>query len=401
MSNEIIPMSEAVIARQENISTIIKAGPQSFQTNSLSCQRCTEAGQALLDEIKEHGMSDALDQRLAAYIEKARKTVKAMNERRSPVTKLFDQVRTEFTSLENAISPTNKGSIPYQLQQYRNAFATKKREEEERRRAAEQAAAALAQARDGYRAEVKEDYVSAFNNLVTGAINTITDLNASVTLENYDVVAAKLKDMVVTLPADWCPPSSVRLPYNLPPEEAKEIRTVVFRGLLARFEEQYRYEVEAYRDETLDKFPSKKVELERMAQASAAEAARLKAEMAQREAEEAARKERERQEAEAAAKQKADMEKANAEMSGLFGMAKAEQVYTPKTKVSLKLNITNPQAFLGIVSLWWQKEGCTLSIEELSKIFKKQITFCEKIATKDNVLVETPGLEYVEDVKAK
>lgn len=401
MSNQLIPVSDAVIVRQENIATIVKAGPQSYQANALSCQRCAEAGQQLLDEIGRNGMSDELDKRLAAYIEKTRKTVKAMNERRSPVTKLFDQVRSEFTVLENTIDPTKKDTVPFRIAQYRNAYAAKKREEEERRRQAELAAQEAIRAKEGYRAAVEEDYRRSFNNLVTTSINELTKLNTGVTLENYTAVFDTVTGYQSTLRADWCPPSAVRLPYNVSPEETKAIRNEVFCKLLPSFEEQFVFEVDEYRREILDKLPSKKIELERMAEADAAEAARLKAEMAKREAEEAARKEQERKKAEAEAQQKAELDKANAEMSGLFGVAKAEQVYTPKSKVSKKIKVNDPGAFLNIVSMWWQREGCTLSVDELSKIFKKQLTFCEKLATKEDVFVEAAGLEYYDDVKAQ
>ncbi|WP_290302461.1 hypothetical protein [Muribaculum intestinale] len=401
MSNQLIPVSDAVIVRQENIATIVQAGPQSYQTNALSSQRCAEAGQQLLDEIERCGMSDDLDRRLAVFIEKTRRTVKAMNERRSPVTKLFDQVRSEFTILENSIDPTKKDTVPYRIAQYRNAYAAKKREEEERRRQAELAAQELIRAKEGYRADVEEDYRRSFNNLVTGSINELTKMNSEVNLDNYTAVFDTVTGYQSTLPADWCPPSAVRLPYNISPDEAKAIRNEVFQKLLPSFEEQFVFEVDEYRREILDKLPSKKVELERMAAADAAEAAQLKAEMAKREAEEAARKEQERQRAEAEAKQKAELDKSNAEMAGLFGMAKAEQVYTPKAKVSKKIKVNDPSAFLGIVSLWWQREGCTLSVEELAKIFKKQVTFCEKLASKESVFVENAGLEYYDDVKAQ
>ena len=401
MSNQLIPVSDAVIVRQENIATIVKAGPQSYQTNALSCQRCAEAGQQLLDEVERCGMSDELDKRLAAYIEKTRKTVKAMNERRSPVTKLFDQVRAEFTILENSIDPTKKDTVPFRIAQYRNAYAAKKREEAERRRQAELAAQELIKAKEGYRAAVEEDYRRSFNNLVTGSINELTKLNSGVNLDNYTAVFDTVTGYQSTLPADWCPPSALRQPHNLTPEEAKEIRNVAFQRLLPNFEEQFVFEVDEYRREILDKLPSKKIELERMAEADAAESARLKAEMAKREAEEAARKEQERQKAEAEAKQKAEMDKSNAEMAGLFRMAQTEQVYQPKTKVSKKIKVNDPAAFLGIVSLWWQREGCTLSIDELAKIFKKQVTFCEKLATKEDIFVESAALEYYDDVKAQ
>lgn len=401
MNNQLISISDAVIVRQENISTIVKAGPQSYQTNALSCQRCAEAGQQLLDEIERCGMSDDLDRRLAAYIEKTRKTVKVMNERRSPVTKLFDQVRSEFTMLENTIDPTKKDTVPYRITQYRNTYAAKKREEEERRRQAELAAQELIKAKESYRAAVEEDYRRSFNNLVTGCINELTNLNGSVTLENYPAVVDTLTGYLSKLPADWCPPSSVRLPYNVSPDEAKAIRNEVFQRILPSFEEQFVFEVDEYRTEILNKLPSKKVEMERIAAADAAEAARIKAELAQREAEEAARKEQERKKAEAEAKQKAELDKSNAEMAGLFQMAKAEQSYTPKSKVSKKIKVNDPAAFLGIVSLWWQREGCTLSIDELAKIFKKQVTFCEKLATKEDIFVESAALEYYDDVKAQ
>lgn len=401
MSNQLIPVSDAVIVRQENIATIVKAGPQSYQTNALSCQRCAEAGQQLLDEIERNGMSDELDKRLAAYIEKTRKTVKAMNERRSPVTKLFDQVRSEFTILENTIDPTKKDTVPFRIAQYRNAYAAKKREEEERRRQAELAAQEVIRAKESYRVAVEEDYRRSFNNLVTTSINELTKLNTDVTLENYTAVFDTVTGYQSSLPADWCPPSGVRLPYNVSSEETKAIRNEVFRKLLPSFEEQFVFEVDEYRREILDKLPSKKIELERMAEADAEEAARLNAEMAKREAEEAARKEQERQKAEAEAQQKAELDKANAEMSGLFGVAKAEQVYTPKAKVSKKIKVSDPGAFLNIVSMWWQREGCTLSVDELSKIFKKQLTFCEKLATKEDIFVEAAGLEYYDDVKAQ
>lgn len=402
MSNQqLIPVADAVIVRPENIAVIVKAGPQSYQTNAVSCQNCADAGQKLLDEIGRCGMSDDLDRRLASYIEKTRKTLKVMNERRAPVTKLFDQVRSEFTALENTIDPAKKDTVPYLITQHRNAYAARKREEEERRRQAELAAQELIRAKESYRAAVEEDYRRSFNNMVTASINELTDMNSGVTLDNWQAVFDTVTGYRSTLPADWYAASTVRMPYNLSPDEAKAIRNEVFEKLRPSFAEQFVFEVDEYRREILDKLPSKKIELERVAKADATDAARLKAEMARREAEDAARKEQERLKAEADARQKAEMDKANAEMAGLFGVAKAEQVYTPKAKVSKKIKVNDSAAYLGIVSLWWQREGCTLSVDELAKIFKKQVTFCEKLATKEGVLVENAGLEYYDDVKVQ
>lgn len=139
MNNESDNKQQVAIIRQENIAAIVQAAPQSYLDNRQSNRRCLQACRELLDTIEAEGMTDRLDQQAAAYIEKARRTVKVMNERRSPVTKLFDQIRAEFTSLENAIDPSRSDTVPYRLQQLRNRYAARKREEQEAIRRAEEA----------------------------------------------------------------------------------------------------------------------------------------------------------------------------------------------------------------------------------------------------------------------
>lgn len=133
-------------------------------------------------------MTDELDKTAATYLERTRRTVKAMTELRSPVTKLFDQVRKEFTTLENDIDPTKAGTVPYQLQQLRNMYAAKKRAEEEAKRRAEEAKRQADMAREQYRNACEDDYRQKFNDLIVTRINGLTDLNSSVNLDNYKAV---------------------------------------------------------------------------------------------------------------------------------------------------------------------------------------------------------------------
>ena len=113
--------TNTAILRQENIQMIMQSAPDAYNTNSLSSMRCTDFGKNLLAEIKQRGMNDELDKRCADFIDKAKRTVKAMNERRAPFTKIFDQIRSEFTSMENSIDPAKKDTVPYMIQQARNA----------------------------------------------------------------------------------------------------------------------------------------------------------------------------------------------------------------------------------------------------------------------------------------
>ena len=77
--------------------------------------------------------------------------------------------------------------------------------------------------------------------------------------------------------------------------------------------------------------------------------------------------------------------------------------YQPKTAVRKRVVTDTPEGILAVVSMWWSKEGRFLSMDELSKIFKKQIAFCEKLANdKDNPeFISSPFVRYEEEVKAK
>lgn len=393
----------AIVTKQENIQTIVSAAPQSYQDNKLSRERCIFAGQTILDAITRQGMTDELDKQAAIYIEKARKTVKKMNERRSPVTKLFDDIRKEFTVMEAAIDPTKADTIPYKLQQYRNQYAAKKRAEEETRRREELARQQAEQARKQMMQDIEDDFNQQFYSFLYNAINQLTEQDNALTLENYDTVMAAVKNCPATLPADFLSNlrTLIRIPTGITVDEVRKAEVEIKQHLAKKFTDMYSSEVQDNKDYILDRMPSKKANLERIAQANAAEAARIKAEMEERQRKEAAAKEEERRRKEEEERAKAELARKQNEVSALFNAQVAEQNYQPKVKVTKKIELLNPEGITAILSMWWSKEGCTLSIEELSKIFKKQITFCEKLANKTGVYIEDESVAYVDDVKAK
>ena len=395
------------ILRQENVQMIAQSAPDTYNVNAVSSQRCSDFGEKLLAEIQRVGMTDALDKQCADYIDKAKRTLKAMNERRSPITKLFDQIRSEFTGMENTVDPTKKDTIPYRIQQARNAYATKKREEAERARKEEMRRQQREQAINRYKQEAEDDYRRQFDSLITEKINDLTSLNQSLTVENFEAVSANIKGFNITLGNEWfqhCQ-SYAHKPYEITDAEAIEIRQSILNRVSKQFKEQFQAEVGEYRDTIVDALPSKKRELERMAKATAEEQARMKAELEAREAAETRRLDEERKHKEEEAKAAKQVQQSANEMDGLFAQTAVPTPvgYQPKTSVKQKIAVDSAEGVLAVVSMWWSKEGQFLPVDELLKIFKKQLSFCEKVANdKDNPeFINSPFVRYEEEVKAK
>lgn len=402
MSNE--TTTAVAIFQPQNMQTTSELAVQSHQKNISSHDACLARGRELLARIQSEGMSDALDKDLEEYIRLVKITLKKMNTRRTPVTQMFDLVRKAYTSLENEVDPGKNGTVPYQVQAHRNAYAKKKHEEEERRRREEEARMAKENAKTRYRADVEDDYVRQFNALVNKSINELTDMDKQISLDNYEIIFDGIKNYNCELPANWCQSvvSGAHRPAELSPEECRAIQANVMAGLVSRFTEQFPFEVAGTRDDILDRMPSKKRELDRIARASAEEAAKIKAQMEAKEREEAARKEAERLEREKEQAAAAKLSSEKQEMDGLFGMPVATPTtYQPKTQVKKKVVVETADDIMAIVAFWWSQYGCTLSVEELSKEFKKQINFANTAAnSKDNPMFIT-NVRYEDEVKAK
>jgi len=395
---------QLTIIKSENVNILIADTPKVYNENVTSTEKCNAFGNALLRQITEQGMTDELDQQAATFIEKARKTVKKMNEKRSPLTKLFDSIRTEFTSLENDIDPTKTGTVAYKLQQQRNTYAAAKRAEEERRRAEALRQQQIAQARQQYRLDCEEAIRRAANEIAADVINKIKAIYNATTLDNYSESYDKLKNFVAQVNLANLHPF---IPANfiLDDQECKRIYSDVHSACIGDIAEQIAEQIVSFRQEYLDRMPSRRQQLEAMAKANAEEAERIRREMAERDAAEKARQAQEQAEREQRERAAAEMRRATTEVGNLFDQqATAEVVtYQPKTSVKKKITVLNPEGFADILSMWWSNEGCHLSVEDLNKTCKKMLTYCEKLANdKTNPqFIQSEHVCYEDVVKAK
>lgn len=390
------------IIKPENIREIVQAAPEAYEANRRSRDNCAAAGETILGAIGQQGMDEELDRRAASYIEKSRRTVKAMNDRRATVTRLFDRLRAAYTAMENEIDPSKAGTAGYRLQQMRNQYAAERRAEEEKRRAEELRRQQAEAAARKFRMDVEEDFRQKFRSLVNENINKINSIDSGMTPENFCTCATTLramKDSAYALTA-WLEAlhTSCVIPAGA---DVEAVEKETKEKLAAEFRMEYLAGVCDLADYVLDRLPSKRDELERIAAAETEEAARMKAELEARQREEAARMEQQRAEREAEEKRRTEMEKKQTEMDSLFNTAQVEMAPAAKVKVSKKIKLISNNGILSVIGLWWSREGCHMSTEELAKMFKKQITFCEKLADREGVEVTDPEVEYFEEVKAR
>lgn len=403
--------NDLMVIKQSDVDLIAQQIPNAYDVSVKSHNACLNYGEKLLARIQQEGMSDELDSEASLFITKSKATVKKINEVRSPATKMFDQFKKVFTTMENEIDASKEGSIPFQIQAYRNQYAAKKREEEERRRAEELRKMQMEQARKQYRIDCEDELCQWINATINIRINHLSEIFSAITFANYAETDKILRSYQVTLPEDWDSrfASMVRLPSLLPREECASIRKDVRQTLMDRqFREQYKYALEEERDDLLTKLPSKKVELEKIAAveaANAAEAERIKAEMQEKERREAEARELERRKKEEEDRKAADAAKTASAVGDLFNSAASGTVvtYQSKTIVKKKVNVLNVEGFLDIFGMWWEFVGKNLTIEQLTKEFSKQITLVNKLANDAGTprFIESEHLEYVEDVKAK
>lgn len=127
---ELVQQQANNITRQ--IATLKSDTENAVQANRKSYEACVQAGESLLSDISASGMNDALDEKAAEFIKKAKLTEKAMTEKRKGVTQVFDIVRKGFTMMESLISAKNTDSVVYKIQEKRNEYAAYKLEQQKK-----------------------------------------------------------------------------------------------------------------------------------------------------------------------------------------------------------------------------------------------------------------------------
>lgn len=400
-------MSTTDLIKIDEVKVLFSSFPEIVGKNGTSVKNCNAAGQAILDTIEGEGMNEELDAKASEYLKKVGVTVKNMNDRRAPLTQIFDKIRSFFTSQEKAIDPKDPNTIPGKIVEKRNQYAQWKYNEEQKRRKEAERRAAVEREKVTYRQDVEDALLSYFNRYLQAKVEELQSIFSRLTFANFDRDVIGITVFQTDYPkAHFDKFSFDNSTFYLSVEEKAEIRKSAIQGKYEVFASKMKSELSLLRQDITDRLPSKRkelAELEQLKLRNAEEAAKAEAERKQREAEEAARRMEEIRKQEEAAKQ-ANAIKAQQDAMGSLFDATAATVAAPPTnaKVKEKIVVLHPQGFLEVFQMWWLNEGQTLSIEDLEKVFKKMITYCEKQANgKDQAHINSQYIRYEADVKAK
>ena len=248
------------ITRQ--IATLKSDTENAVQANRKSYEACVQAGESLLSDISASGMNDALDEKAAEFIKKAKLTEKAMTEKRKGVTQVFDIVRKGFTMMESLISAKNTDSVVYKIQEKRNEYATYKLEQQKK---AEQERLRQERIKEA-KIKLKTDTIDTLNNLLTehssAVINSLNNTFSLLTLDNKDEVKKRITECSDVLDLGHLfvnnkPSYSSEIEEN----DAKDIMNGAYKEISASLLASYKQTVTTTRDELLMKFDSKIAEL--------------------------------------------------------------------------------------------------------------------------------------------
>jgi hypothetical protein len=443
------------VAVIENSIELLKKAPQILQANQIRKSKAIEVGNNILVQIDSEGMNTAIDERAMKYLANVNAASKDMKEQRAGVTQIMDQLKKMYTEVENELDIKKPGTIPAQIQEHRNKYATQLAQEAAEKKRQAELVAAKQKAYIEIVASIESQFAQFYGNLLLAKKTAMHNSFNQISLADFGEKSMKLKAFNPTLnPAllSEFKPTGYYLQYHSQGEIAEMIVSISSEKI-PEYSNNYVAELEIVKDELIERLPSKLNELneqKRLADERAAEAERQRIEKEKSDAAiaaanaeqrkileakaEADRLENERKNAELlerqqkAAAEQADREAATAarikeeaeenkrkadldievKKQGEQTMVMFEQEAAtaelndgPSTRQGVEITVLHPVGYTQIFALWFDAEGKNLPLDKLGNTKLDQMkAWCEKKCLKDGTKIESKFLEYTDNFKA-
>lgn len=407
---DLTPMPASVPdAMQKNIEAInnnmatIQQLPQILQEHQLKTSKAIDTGMKILGVIQEKGMSDELLQASKEHIIACRDALVRLQDKRKPGTQAFTLIAKMFTALEGLIDITNKETPVNKLQLINNKYVADKiererKEQEERDRIAKKKIEA-GQVKADYERQIGTwlvNYIAKMKTLMQDSFNKIT-------LADYASKAESLKTMDVTITvATIAGKMKLTTPMTMyhSPEEAHAIGQTVWTDFdWPKYYADYESQITDLRTKLISDMPGKKIELDRIASANAAEKERLEKEKLDREAEQKRKDEEYLKFQQSQVNAKADTTVQNTTVEALFDANKPAAATTVvASKTTTKLRVINHTGIVEVFTQWYKVHGHEWSLEDLTAKIKFMITDLEADARQPaGEKISSANVEYYQE----
>ena len=391
------------LVTQDKMEAVIVSGSEILQNSNIRVAKALTVGDSIINAIKGQGMSAELDERANKFLVNCRTAKNDIEVQRKPITAFFDQIKKQFTETEGKLDPKKSDTVVYQIQSYRDAYVKELRDKE----AETQRLAQLKLDKDNEVINIKtniESQLSAHvqNHILERKQKLQSSFN-NITIENFEEKSKGLKTLAITYDKAHFEGFQFAHKSNL-------VTTAEIENMFVEIMQSKDFNVIAgvvvgditkFKNELIEKLPSLKTSLDEMAKAGAEEQKKLADEKAKREADAEAKLK-----TDADAKTKADTEAlevqkvADQTNAMMDNMAIVDSV-APETRDGFKITLLNKTAVAEIFTFWFQREGMTLTVDELEKKSIAQMkAYCEKVGHKSGDMIVSENLKYEPVYKA-
>lgn len=392
--NDLIEIQKFEVEIQ-NASTI-------HSENLTSLTRAKNYGESLLEAYSK-GINDNTYKAGLEYLAKVQKTVKAMNEKRKPITQMLNEIAKQFTVLEAELATTGDtipAKVKARLDEYAAEIIRKRKEEEAKLEHARRRDQELIE----FTSNIKTAMFNRYQEIVNDGIRLLSGIFKSATLENFDEVSATIMNATYPISIEMFDCSSIikntKGVYGLLTiDDFKQVCSKSIHDQFPEYQKMMNKRFDDLKQSYISEFDVKYQELQEIAKAGEIEAERLRQKAIEDErfrlAEQLAKLELERKAEETAIQNS----KIASNITSLFDTA--QPVNEVKVKEITEITVTNPAGWIELVLFYFENEGKTLSNDKLEKKFGFAKKFAESEYMKNDVKINSKFLNYVETAKAK
>jgi hypothetical protein len=410
-------MNELQIINIETFKGLIGTAPEIITKGNDSIQKATARGEQLMQEITTMQQNDALwsdeykDQKkkeliplITQYLVKLKDTYRVLKERRTPITGLFDDFKKSTISFEAQVDPKGNNNLYSKFQTILDGWA----KDEALKQAAKQAEMLRQKNIEAEKIRLKSECEIEIRKVFLAHLeneqNMLVKVFEGMILDKFDQQCEFIRNYstVYFITHFEAIQPNLEATY-LDQAEIKNIITNAKTGKFQIFSAEFKETIEGIKEMFIDKFASKKAELEELASATPAEKEEIKQNITERIETESEKIAKEKLEKEAQAVIQSTTNSQIMQANLAFDSESQVQQMQPeqKVKTGYEIKVLKASGWLQIAAFYFEKEGMKKNVADLGKMKLEQMkTFAEKHALKTGEKIENPFLVYEETFKA-